>query len=47
MKVRDVMTKIVITATPEMSFKETAELLLDYGSAAYPWSAPTTVSSES
>lgn len=36
MKVQDVMTKIVVTATPEMSFKETAELLLDYGVSGLP-----------
>ncbi len=36
MKVREVMTKIVVTATPEMSFKETAELLLEYGVSGLP-----------
>lgn len=36
MKVHEVMTKIVVTATPEMSFKETAELLLDYGISGLP-----------
>jgi CBS domain-containing protein len=31
MKVRDVMTPLVVTASPEMSFKETAELLVESG----------------
>lgn len=36
MKVRDVMTPAVITVTPETTFKETAERLLDYGVSGMP-----------
>jgi len=35
-KVRDVMTPAVITVTPETTFKETAERLLDYGVSGMP-----------
>jgi CBS domain-containing protein len=40
MKIRDVMTPIVVTASPEMSFKETAELLVASGVSGLPVVAP-------
>jgi CBS domain-containing protein len=40
MKIRDVMTPIVVTAWPEMSFKETAELLVDSGVSGLPVVGP-------
>jgi CBS domain-containing protein len=36
MKVRDVMTELVVTASPEMSFKETARLLIESGVSGLP-----------
>jgi CBS domain-containing protein len=36
MKVRDVMTSVVITVEPATTFKETAERLLDYGVSGLP-----------
>jgi CBS domain-containing protein len=40
MKVRDVMTELVVTASPEMSFQETAELLLEAGVTGVPVVGP-------
>ncbi|HEV8627022.1 MAG TPA: CBS domain-containing protein [Acidimicrobiia bacterium] len=40
MKVRDVMTPLVVTASPEMSFKETAELLVEAGVSGLPVVGP-------
>jgi CBS domain-containing protein len=40
MKVRDVMTPLVVTASPEMSFKETAELLVESGVSGLPVVGP-------
>jgi CBS domain-containing protein len=40
MKVRDVMTPLVVTASPEMSFKETAQLLIEAGVSGLPVVGP-------
>lgn len=40
MKVRDVMTPLVVTASPEMSFKQTAELLVESGVSSLPVIGP-------